>query len=855
MKAPCFICKKSCSSNKELFQHLNFMHGPQKIYKCGENDCVRSYNLMSSFRKHRKQVHSSEEDGSSFVDSLSTSDVEINLLVDSNQPNYDAIIDINSSLSSPDLESVDDDNNQDCVGSLNSSEFLTLFKFKDLLRRDSIKCLSYLYALSDLPRKRVRELVDVFTSMILDGEAFNALETHVISNFENLSEGIEHENEILKLREFFSVYREPFSEVDSEHLAFKWFKNSNCFVLPETVEIGSRTEFKKINRMSNNKVESVEPINRAVLVKSTVQFVPMRLMLKQFFELPDVFDNTMSFLRMLEKEMEDGVVRNIIQAEFWQNLKYPPFSTENSFVTFPLIVYFDDYEPNNPLGSHAGFSKCGAVYLSIPCLPIYMQSKLENIFLFLLFNTLDRNKIDLKIIFSRVISELNFLENEGISISLANGLEKKILFKLVVVTGDNLGLQTLFGFFESFSANFFCRFCFVPKSLINTIFTEDNCELRDASNYDKHGVKRPCVFHEVGDFHVTKNVVVDNMHDWLEGIVRYDLSKILNYFIYEKRFFTITLLNERLQGFKYGKHEKRSAPPNIISFKNDKNEPTLNKMSASEMLCFLRIITLLLGRYVPVDNPHWKLLIALRNLVEIVFSRSIHKDTWIYFKILYKEYLEQLQELFPHYSVKPKHHIGVHYPSVMRKMGPLCNINSMRFESKHRPSKITASISLSRVNVQKTLAIKHQLSMCNRFLKKQGNNGNDFKYGPISQVTDELIIKQVKEHLSEMDDVDNIKRVKWVDYHGTEIEEGTVIVEPKESTIKFYKVGVIIIPQKGAFLIFATKLKTEYDNHFDCYKICERTDNVKIFLLDDELLFSCILTSETNNYIIKKWMM
>ena len=152
--------------------------------------------------------------------------------------------------------------------------------------------------------------------------------------------------------------------------------------------------------------------------------------------------------------------------------------------------------------------------------------------------------------------------------------------------------------------------------------------MRDVSNYDKHGVKQPCVFLKVGDFHFMKNSVADIMHDWSEGIIGYDLGKIIHHFIYVEKFFTLIVLNEQLQGFNYGKHEKRSAPPNSVSFKKDKDEPTLNKMSASETLCFLRIITLLIGRYVPsVDNPHWKLLIKLRNLVEIVFPRSIHKDT------------------------------------------------------------------------------------------------------------------------------------------------------------------------------------------------------------------------------------
>lgn len=54
---PCFICKMSNSSNEVLFQHLSFIHGPQKVYKCGENNCGRAYGLFRSFKKHRKQVH------------------------------------------------------------------------------------------------------------------------------------------------------------------------------------------------------------------------------------------------------------------------------------------------------------------------------------------------------------------------------------------------------------------------------------------------------------------------------------------------------------------------------------------------------------------------------------------------------------------------------------------------------------------------------------------------------------------------------------------------------------------------------------------------------------------------------
>lgn len=58
----------------------------------------------------------------------------------------------------------------------------------------------------------------------------------------------------------------------------------------------------------------------------------------------------------------------------------------------------------------------------------------------------------------------------------------------------------------------------------------------------------------------------------------------------------------------------------------------MHKMTSSQMLCFLQIVTLLIGDFVPVDDIYWQLLIRLRNLIEIIFSKIIHKNTWIYLK-------------------------------------------------------------------------------------------------------------------------------------------------------------------------------------------------------------------------------
>jgi hypothetical protein len=56
-----------------------------------------------------------------------------------------------------------------------------------------------------------------------------------------------------------------------------------------------------------------------------------------------------------------------------------------------FFLYYDDFQVNNPLGSHAGAQKLGAVYVSLACLPPELFSLIDNIFLLSLFKTDDLN--------------------------------------------------------------------------------------------------------------------------------------------------------------------------------------------------------------------------------------------------------------------------------------------------------------------------------------------------------------------------------------------------------------------------------------------------------------------------------
>lgn len=128
---------------------------------------------------------------------------------------------------------------------------------------------------------------------------------------------------------------------------------------------------------------------------------------------------------------------------------------KNKFV-LPLFLYFDDFELNNPLGSHAGVHKVGVLYYNIACLPPEVYSLVENIFMAAIFYSSDRVQFKNSRLFNKIINEINVLQEEGLVIETENGPER-IYFALGLILGDNLGLNSVLGFVESFNANYYCR--------------------------------------------------------------------------------------------------------------------------------------------------------------------------------------------------------------------------------------------------------------------------------------------------------------------------------------------------------------------------------------------------------------
>lgn len=126
---------------------------------------------------------------------------------------------------------------------------------------------------------------------------------------------------------------------------------------------------------------------------------------------------------------------------------------------------------------------------------------------------------------------------------------------------------SIFGFVESFSANYFCRFCTSIKSVTQKQTEEKNADMRCQSMYDIHlknndfGIKDSCVFNDLKYFHCYINQSADIMHDLFEGIHRYDMCIFIDYFI-KNQYFCLETLNSRVKFFNY-RYQEKNIPPAV----------------------------------------------------------------------------------------------------------------------------------------------------------------------------------------------------------------------------------------------------------------------------------------------------
>lgn len=312
----CFVCKVQQKDCFQLCQHLKFHHGlyPGKTLRlqCGEPGCVLAFCTYNGFRKHLNTVHRRSV----------SQPVDICQNITLQRENEEVLSCGDSSAA--DTSHVPPDSLQSIVPDQQLSSMCG-------------SIVAHLQA-SGLSESTVQTIVCSMEEVINDVQS--RAQEAVLTNFSSettssdLHKNIEHS---------FNQLSNPFSELNTEAKRHKYFEEKWEIVEPVECVLGVRLD---VRRDSSSRIYSQIPVTDKYM------YVPILGTLKSIFKNKDVRE---SFLE--DRQSTNGVYKDINDGSYFQ--QHAMFSQQKHAIQ--ILLYYDDFETANPLGSKKGVHKLGCL--------------------------------------------------------------------------------------------------------------------------------------------------------------------------------------------------------------------------------------------------------------------------------------------------------------------------------------------------------------------------------------------------------------------------------------------------------------------------------------------------------------
>ncbi|XP_057706931.1 uncharacterized protein LOC130924402 [Corythoichthys intestinalis] len=628
----------------------------------------------------------------------------------------------------------------------------------------------------------------------------------------------ERENETCKKVEAcFQDLENPFTVLNSAYKQSKFFSDKWKVVEPVECVIGSRFDMRK-NKKTGTYAQTV--------VQDKFMYVPILSTLESIFKSQHIAD------MLKPSETSDSRLRDICDGSLLKT--HPLFSVEKH--TVQIQLFFDEFEVANPLGSKRGIHKLGAIYFTLRNFSPKWNSLLANIHLCALFHAQDIKRYSFSTILAPIVRDIEVLERYGIDIPLYGG---PVRGSVVQVTGDNLGLHSMFGLVESFSARYCCRFCLAEKDDFQTEFSEDSPKivLRTKHSHTAHcqemalnsslpyvfGVKSSCLLNSLKYFHTAENFSVDVMHDVLEGVAQYEMKLLFVYF--KEHFVTLEELNLRIQSFDYGFMERNNRPV-AVNLGGESNDLGLN---AIQSWCLLRNVPLMFGDLVSSTDLHWNLLLLLLQIVNIVFSPMFSQGLCVYLKHLIVDHHKLFKVVYAQKKLLPKHHFLVHYPRCIQKIGPVLHSWCMRYEGKHNFFKKQLK---SFKNITKTLVKKHQNYMA--YIWQSSTIFSRLDIGPEKMVSLAMVKGGSAIAIAMQVPISvQVMKVNWAKQNGFLYRPHLVICGKVQCEMPlFYLIDSVLIVHEKLLLLTLPLFTVCFQEHFHAYEVTRTKQDFVVFHVD-----------------------
>lgn len=188
----------------------------------------------------------------------------------------------------------------------------------------------------------------------------------------------------------------------------------------------------------------------------------------------------------------------------------------------------------------------------------------------------------------------------------------------------------------------------------------------------------------------------------------------------------------------------------------------------------------------------WVCVEQIIRIFQIVHTKRLKKLRVIELRSLISEFLKNVKRIFG-IHLTPKLHYSTHYATVCERMGSLSDMSMIRMEAKHRMLKNVAQQTNNFKNINKTLAISHQESMCTK-----GNNfGDILSFTNRKKITLSFLRRYVNLNELGIIDEDDLCEFKRCTYNSISFEREKVFCYKS----LFYELMIIFVVNSTIYFV------------------------------------------------------
>jgi len=504
----CYICGCQLSNIAIVRSHLqnHFILGELSFpIKCKQPHCKSSFRTIFNFVRHLRSFHHNND-----------------------ETPYESVTELPCSSDSSVVGECDDDVILPPIHGDRQRQCLRQ------LQLEGAALVAALRANSSIPYSVIPNIVTSVNSMLdmtVDscvGEMLSLVEKAGVSR-DTLS------SVSASLKQHSDTLSQPLSFLASRYKQDSYFEAHPMAVTPQTVTLGLR-------------LETSEGITRTVY--DTYQYVSIEATLRSLLMNRDYVN------LLIDDRCKPGLISDCRDGFLY---KHHPLLNDASKCSIAIELYYDGMGTTNPLRGQSAMYNVGVFYFVIKNLPNIVNSCFSNVHLVAMCYCPDLKMYGFDAILSRFVSEMIQLSTVGFDGTFPVLGTRTVYVSLLQVAGDNLALNGMLGFIESFSVDYFCTICYCTQEDIQHKFHENEFELRSVGKYNAdvdqkcglscRGVKRKCVLNDIPHFHATNNFSLDIMHTILEGIVPVELSCVLFYLCREHRSVSLLDISKRVDRF------------------------------------------------------------------------------------------------------------------------------------------------------------------------------------------------------------------------------------------------------------------------------------------------------------------